>query len=324
MCTALTYQTDRFYFGRTLDLERVYDTSITVTPRNFPFAFKNGLTLSSHHAIIGVAVVSQDYPLYFDAVNEYGLCVAGLNFPDNAVYRPLAPTMENIAPYELIPWLLGQCKNVAEALALLSRINLWHRPFCNAFPLSPLHWLLADRHQSVTLEPLEAGLRVCQNPVGVLTNNPPFDYHMCNLANYMRLSATPPVCSFHPGMELKPYSLGMGALGLPGDPSSASRFVRAAFTKFHSTPAESDVGDINQFFHILESVAQSCGVTVLPNGLPEYTQYSSCCSCDTGIYHYTTYETREIMAVDLHKEDLQGRTLRCYPMLRKTRLHHQN
>lgn len=324
MCTAVTYETKDFYFGRNLDLEHSYNESVTVTPRNYPFHFRNGVNLETHYALIGMATVSDGYPLYYEATNERGLSLAGLNFPGNAVYYPETPEKDNITPFELIPWLLGQFTSVAEALEKLYRINICNHSFSESFPLSPLHWLLADREQAVTLEPMEHGLKIHENPLGILTNNPPFDYHMYNLSNFMNLTAMPPVNRFSNKLQLKPYSLGMGSIGLPGDMSSASRFIKAAFTKLNSRSGDSESESISQFFHILSSVAQQKGLTCVRDNMFEFTQYSSCCNTSKGIYYYTTYENSQVSAVDMYKEDLDGTTPISYPLVTGQQIYYQN
>ena len=323
MCTAITYKPHDFYFGRNLDLDRGYGESVVIAPRNYPFAFRNGSVLEEHYAMIGMAAVAADYPLYFEATNEKGLSLAGLNFPGNAVYYPEDSLKENIAPFELIPYLLGQCATVEEALAKIEKMNLWNTPFSEGFPLSPLHWLLADESRAVTLEPLADGMKLYENPVGVLANNPPFDFHMYNLANYMNLTSRPPENRFG-AVELRPYCLGMGAIGLPGDPSSASRFVRAAFTKLNSVCGEDEASAVSQFFHILGSVAQQRGVTRIEGGACEYTLYSSCCNADRGIYYYTTYENSRVCAVDMRREKLDGDSLISYPLVTGAQFDYRN
>ena len=256
MCTAATYCTKDHYFGRTLDYEVSYGESVVITPRNFPFVFRHTAPMEHHYAIIGMATVAGDYPLYYEATNEKGLSMAGLNFPGNADYKPLAAGKENVATFELIPWLLGQCATVAEAKVHLAEINLANTPFSEMFPVSPLHWILADRNEAITIESVKSGLQIYENPVGILTNNPPFDYQMTNLSNYLHLSTEQPENHFAPELGLAPYSRGMGMLGMPGDLSSASRFVRAAFTKLHSISGDTESESISQFFHILGAVAQ--------------------------------------------------------------------
>lgn len=324
MCTAATYRTKDHYFGRTLDYEVSYGEEVVVTPRKFPFHFRHMGGLSSHYAIIGMATVAGEYPLYYDATNEKGLSMAGLNFPGNADYKPLAEGKDNVATFELIPWLLGQCATVEEAKAYLARMNLANTPFGPQFPVSPLHWIIADRDCAITVESVREGIRIYDNPVGILTNNPPFDYQMTNLTNYMSLSTEPPENHFSDQLDLTPYSRGMGMLGMPGDLSSASRFVRVAFTKLHSVSGTSESESISQFFHILGSVAQQRGCVHMGEGKYEITIYTSCCNTDRGIYYYTTYENSQITGVDLHRENLDGQQLSRYPLMTGQRIHMQN
>lgn len=324
MCTAATYRTKDHYFGRTLDYEVSYGEEVVVTPRNFPFHFRHMGGLSSYYAIIGMATVAGEYPLYYDATNEKGLSMAGLNFPGNADYKPLAEGKDNVATFELIPWLLGQCATVEEAKAYLARMNLANTPFSPQFPVSPLHWIIADRDCAITVESVREGIRIYDNPVGILTNNPPFDYQMTNLTNFMSLSTEPPENHFSDQLDLTPYSRGMGMLGMPGDLSSASRFVRVTFTKLHSVSGTSESESISQFFHILGSVAQQRGCVHMGEGKYEITIYTSCCNTDRGIYYYTTYENSQITGVDLHRENLDGQQLSRYPLIIGQQIHMQN
>ncbi len=324
MCTALTYQTKDFYFGRNLDLHFSYQEAVTITPRAYPFLFRCGKKLEKHYALIGVATVADGYPLYYDATNEKGLSLAGLNFPENAVYYANIDGLDNIAPFELIPWILGQCATAAEALQMLSKLNLWKTPFNEKYSLSPLHWILADKQQCFVLEPMSEGLKIHENPVGILTNNPPFDYHMYHLADYMNVTAKTPQNRFSGKISLRPYSLGMGGIGLPGDLSSPSRFVKATFTKLNSVCEETEVESISQFFHILGSVAQQKGLTEVADNEFEYTVYSSCCNTEKGLFYYTTYENSQISCINMHKENLEGMNLVSYPLIRSQQIHMQN
>ena len=315
MCTAVSYTTKDHYFGRNLDLEYSYHEAVTVTPRCFPFHFRRLRTLDSHYAMIGVAYVVDHYPLYYDATNEKGLSMAGLNFPDNACYMPEAQGKDNVTPFEFIPWVLGQCANVGEARGLLKRVNLVDISFSPELPLTPLHWMISDRNESIVVEQTKEGLTVFDDPVNVLTNNPPFHYHMVNLANYMELSCGEPENRFCGSLKLTPYSRGMGAMGLPGDMSSASRFVKAAFVLLNSVCGDSELESVSQFFHILDSVDQPRGCVRVGD---QYvvTTYTTCCNADKGIFYYTTYENSQITGVDMHREDLNGCALACYPLIR--------
>ncbi len=323
MCTAATYKTRDHYFGRNLDYEFAYQQTVTVTCRNYPFHFRHVDDMPNHYAMIGMAFVQQNYPLYYDATNEKGLSIAGLNFPANACYYPMADGKENVTPFELIPYLLGQCATVDEAREKLCNLNLLNEDFSPALPLSPLHWMISDSEKSIVVEAVKDGMKVYDNPVGVMTNNPTFDYHMTHLIDYMGLSPADPQNRFDDEVVLTPYSRGMGSMGLPGDLSSASRFVKAAFTRLNSLSGESESESVSQFFHILASVEQQRGCCRVQNGW-EYTIYSSCCNTDKGIYYYTTYENSQITGVDMYKENLDSADLVNYPLIEGQQIRMQN
>lgn len=324
MCTAATYRTKDFYFGRTLDNEFSYGEEIAVTPRNYPFRFRYTGTMKKHYAMIGMAYAAEKYPLYYDAVNEKGLGMAGLNFAGNADYKESAQGKDNVAPFEFIPWILGQCASVKEARLLLEKINLVDTPFSDCLPLAQLHWLIADRTEAIVVESVKEGVSVFDNPTGVLTNNPPFAEQMLQLNNYMHLSPKPPRNLFSDRLSLNAYSRGMGALGLPGDVSSQSRFVRCAFVRANSVSGPSEAESVGQFFHILGSVEQQRGVNEVDEGSFEITVYTSCCNADKGIYYYTTYGNRRITAVNMHREELEGDSPVRYPLILEEQIEMQN
>lgn len=324
MCTAATYQTKDFYFGRTLDYEFTHGEEVTILPRNFPILFRSIGTLDHHYALIGMAHTADGYPLFYDAVNEHGLAVAALNFVGYAHYRCDEPEKDNVEHFELIPWMLCQCRTVADVKALLDRINITGDPFSEELPPSQLHWIVADEAEAITIESVKEGLRIYPNPAGVLTNNPPFDEQLFHLNNYLGLSPKPPENRFSSKLDLRPYSRGMGALGLPGDLSSQSRFVRAAFTKLNSVSGNSEKESISQFFHILGAVSQTRGCCEMEAGKYEISVYTSCCNTNKGIYYYTTYDNHQITAVHLHREDLNGSELVHHPLIMSEQIREQN
>ena len=324
MCTAATYKTKDFYFGRTLDYEFSYGDEVTVTPRTYPFSFRHMGRMESHYAIIGMAHVADNYPLYYDAMNEKGLCMAGLNFVGNTGYADVREGRENVAQFEFIPWILCRCASVAEAREALGKMNLVGTPFNEFLPTAQLHWLIADEHGAITVECIDGVIKVHDNPVGVLTNNPPFDRQMFALNNYMGLSPRQPKNSFSDKLSLKTYSRGMGALGLPGDLSSMSRFARVAFTKMNSRSGEGESESVSQFFHILGSVEQQRGCCEVDDGKYEITLYTSCANASRGIYYYTTYDNHQITAVDMHRENLDGEKLIRYPLITGENIRFQN
>ncbi len=321
MCTAISYQgAHSHYFGRNLDLEFTYQEQVVITPQNYPFRFRNSFVMERHYALIGMAMVCEGYPLYYEATNDQGLSIAGLNFPGIATYLPEASGKDNITPFELIPWILGQCATVAQAKTLLENINLWNQPFSKEFPLSPLHWMICDSECSIVAEPMADGIQIFDNPFGVMTNNPPFLYHMYHLSDFMGISNRQGENRFC-DKELNRYSNGMGAIGLPGDYSSASRFVKATFVKENSMPCGDDV---SHFFHILSSVAMPRGSVHMRKEEYEITQYSCCCDTQKGIYYYTTYDNSRITAVNMRASALQADQVIAYPLRKATDIFFEN
>lgn len=203
MCTAATYKTKDFYFGRTLDYEFSYGDEVTVTPRNFCFRFRHMSEVKTHYAMIGMAYVADDYPLYYDAVNEKGLGMAGLNFVGNAKYQDVQAGRENVAQFEFIPWILSQCATVLEARKVLEKMNLVGTPYSEKLPCASLHWMIADKDAAIVVECVEDGLHVYDNPVGVLTNNPPFPVQMFMLNNYMHVSPSQPEITLRRSCRLR-------------------------------------------------------------------------------------------------------------------------
>ena len=311
MCTAICYRKNSSYFGRNLDIERGYGEGVVITPRRYEFKFRCEKPIKSHYAIIGMATVVNGFPLYYDATNEKGLSMAGLSFPESAVYRQFEDGKDNVTPFELIPWVLSQCSHIGEARALLEKNNLVSICFSEQLPLSPLHWIISDKKHSIVAEPLKDGLKIYDNPFEILTNNPPFEYHFTNVSNYMGLSTGHASSRFEKSIPVKNYSHGMGALGLPGDYSSPSRFIRALFVKENSVSECTEKSNVNQFFHILNSVAMPRGCVQTARGF-EYTHYSSCCNVDRGIYYYTTYNNIEVTSVNMYDADLDLSHLYTY------------
>ena len=325
MCTASNYITDNHYFGRNFDYEISYNERVTITPRNYKFEFRKIDAIESHYAIIGIAAGIDGYPLYYDACNEKGLAIAGLNFAGNAVYREMEDEMVNITPFELIPYLLGKAASVSEARELLAEINLVNINFADELPLSPLHWMMSDENEAIVIEPMADGLKIYDNPVGVLTNNPSFDKQLFYLNNYRALSNKNPEKTFGGDFDLDEYSRGMGAIGLPGDLSSSSRFAKVAFTRANSYSDSDEASSVGQFFHILGSVEQQNGCTFITDpDLYEYTIYTSCYSTSKGILYYRTYHNSQITAVDLNREDLDSTELINYLLINEEQINFIN
>lgn len=310
MCTALRMVGGHHLFGRTLDLEKSYGEGALVTPRNFKIGFRHAETAEKHPAMIGMACVYEGYPLYYDAMNENGLAIAALNFPKSAVYGDVRKDKVNLASYELIPWVLSRASSVRDAVRLLENVNVTGDSVSAELAATPLHWMISDKRESVVVESVAEGLRVYENRFGVLTNEPPFPYHEAHVADYMHLTADASANKIAPDVELTPYSRGMGAIGLPGDFSSASRFVRAFFAKTNVVAGGGEMGEITAFFRVMGTVSTPSGCVMSESGEPVRTVYTSCADTDSLTYYFTTYENRRVRAVRMQGED--GGTLRFF------------
>lgn len=283
MCTAIS---KGGYFGRTLDLEGSRGEEAVIMPRRFPVRFLREVNMPQHPAIIGCALVNEGVPLWFDAVNEYGLAAAGLNFPDYATYLEPKTDKINLASFELIPFVLSKCRNLREAAELLKHCNITPDSVSPNLPTTPLHWMIADREGCIAVEPTRGGLIVYNDPFGVLTNSPPFPVHRDNVMLNPRLTPS-------------------SAEGLPGDWSSESRFLRAAFAKKHTA-----VSGVSDLFHILDSVSVPLGC-----GKKDWrTVYASCADLERGEYYYTTYENREIKKISLDFANVNSDSLAVFSM----------
>ena len=320
MCTSLVMTTKATYVGRNLDLEDSFGEKVVITSGNFPLKFHKMPTLERHQAIIGMASVVEGYPLYAEGVNQSGVYLAGLNFPGNAFYPPEGGEGKALAPYELIPWLLGTCETAEAAVEQLRRIPLLGVPFKPHLPLAPLHWHIADRHGAFVAEPMADGLKIYPDPVGVLTNNPPFPFHQTNLSQYLGLSAAQPDNRLNPALELSPFGQGMGGMGLPGDWSPASRYLRAAFCKSNCVCPPDEESSVSQFFHLLDAVAMPRGSVRTPEGKWDITRYSCCVNTDTGTYYYKTYDNCAVTAVALTEERRAGDKLLEFPLDTRLRI----
>ncbi len=324
MCTALSINTKEHYFGRTLDIDRSYGEEVCVMPRRFSLTFCKMGERSEHFAMIGMATVMNGVPLFYDATNEYGLSVAGLNFPENAYYAPIANGKDNIASFELIPWILCQCKTVSEAKVLLSRLNIADIAFSEHVPPAPLHWMISDREGDIVVESMRDGLHIHDDPVGVMTNNPPFEYQLENLRKYSYLRTDNAQVSRDDTLPYVTYCQGLGALGLPGDVSSMSRFVRAAFGRANAVCDGDEPASVEQFFHLLSSVEMIRGLCKTDEETWDITAYSSCINADRGLYYYTTYENRRITCVDMNRIELNGDCISRFPLQRTPSIEYQN
>lgn len=298
MCTAIHLNSKHHFFGRNFDVERTYGENVIIIPADYPVNLKYNNTSKTKSTILGIGVVSQGYPLMFDAINEHGLGVCALRYPD-ANYNKNIENKHNIPSYEFILYLLYNCSSCSTAINLLQNINITSEEFSNEFKPEPLHWMICDSESSFVLECDEKGIRIYENKIGVLTNGPDFKTQMFNLNNYKNLTTDNGKTTFSEIIDFNEYSRGMGAIGLPGDLSSMSRFVKAAFTKLNSTNDYINPKQcVGQFFHILNSVCQQEGCVQTENNMFDKTLYTSCYDLDNFNLYYTTYTNHRIIKIN--------------------------
>lgn len=329
MCTAIGWQGKHFMFGRNLDLEYGFRERVTQVARGSLLRFAAMPPARTAYAMLGMAAEDGGFPLFAEAVNERGLCAAGLYFPHSARMRAAgdiqgaggaaeekaAAAGRAVAPHEMVAALLAHCADTRQARAFLQGAEVVSIPYKN-YPVPALHWLVSDRFGCFVIEPVEGGLRLYDDPAGVLANEPPFPFQMQNLHAYRHLTAAEPACGF--GMPLKALYHGTGGVGLPGDATSPSRFVRAAFYRANSRPFaeagegegrgegedEADVAeqDAAQMFHMLSAVEMVKGGVLTEEGRPCYTRYACCIDADAGVYYLKRYGSLGAEKFTLHRQ----------------------
>ena len=324
MCTCINFKTKDNYFGRNLDLEYRFNEKVVITPRNYEFKLKNGNIINTKYSIIGMATLEDKYPLYAEASNEKGLSIAGLYFPKNTYYFPNDNSKLSLAPYELIPYFLGLYRSVKEIKELILNLNITNIPFSSKYPVSDLHWMISDSDECIVIEQMKGGLKIYENPYGVLTNNPPFHYQLININNYRNLTPNYVDSRFSNKVNLGQYGQGMGAIGLPGDNTPTSRFVRAAFNKLNSVNGNDEMSSITQFFHILDSVSMVRGSTITKEGNFDITTYSCCINTSKGIYYYKTYTNNQITAIKMTEQEKNKSDLSIYDLIENQQIKYQN
>ncbi len=329
MCTGLALETkDGLHlFGRNMDIEYSFNQSIIFIPRNFKCVNKsNKKELTTKYAVLGMGTIFDDYPTFADGMNENGLGCAGLNFPVYVSYsKEDIEGKTNIPVYNFLLWVLANFSSVEEVKEALKNANIVDIPISENIPNTTLHWMISDiTGKSIVVEQTKEKLNVFDNNIGVLTNSPTFDWHVANLNQYVSLRYNQ-VPEFKLGdQSLTALGQGTGLVGLPGDFTPASRFVRVAFLRDAMIKNDKDSIDLIEFFHILNNVAMVRGSTRTIEEKSDLTQYTSCMCLEKGIYYYNTYENNQINAIDMNKENLDGNEIKTYKYNKTLSINHVN
>ncbi len=277
MCTAVQFSGTGRYFGRNFDFHKTFGERIILTPRRTDISFIHDGRAETHPAIIGTAVMAFDTALYFDGMNEHGICAAALNFPELAVYREPVDGNVNIASFEVIPYVLSSCKSMAEVSTLLSKINITNDSFSQNMPATGLHWIFSDGENSVILESTEDGIHVYEAETGVLTNPPEYPMHIQSFRTLTESAAW--------------------------DYSSESRFLKASQIR-EKYPADDENGEIS-IFRMLNAVSVPKGSVVKEEGV-HYTKYTAVCDTARLVYYRSTYESLKVASVKMKNMNLEG------------------
>lgn len=312
MCTGIRFNDNKgnMYFGRNLDWSVGYGQKVVITPRGYELNSAFLGKLSVKYAIIGMGIVQQDIPLYFDCGNEAGLAIAGLNFPGYASYEEKAVDGKtNVAAYEFPLWVAMNFSSVDEVEKELKNVAIVAKPINDKFPVSMLHWIIGDGTRSIAVEYTKNGMEIFDDDVDVLANQPGFGWHRENLRNYMNLQSDMPSSVEWDKASFKAFGSGSMMRGLPGDYYSTSRFVRVAYFNTHYPTKSSEEGNVSRLFHTLAGVAMIDGAAKMGDGMYEKTIYTGGFSSATNTYYYNTYEDPGIKSVRLEEYDADASNL---------------
>ncbi len=306
MCTSIALTSGEFCFGRTLDLDRDFGDRAVITPRNYVMTLRCGEVIRRHLAFIGMAAVIDGHALYADGMNEAGVCIAALEFSSNAYYPGVpASSKRGIAPFEVIPYLLGVCESLDEVRKKLKEISIVDVPFSDEVPNSALHWHVADESGSLVIESTKNGMSVYENRYGVLANNPPFPFHRDNCTLYLNSTNKSAQDSGALGEDI--FCNGVMGRGIPGDYTSPSRFVRAAWLNRYIKYGDGE--GVGAAFTLLGAVAPPCEVIIGEGGAAHYMRYTAVMNKNSLSYSYKRGFDTQIHTTHMKKESLDGEAL---------------
>lgn len=293
MCTTFVYRGN--YYGRNMDIDTSFGEKLVAVPQDHTLCFPLS-SFKVQNALLGVASVVDDIPLFAEAVNESGLYMAGLNFPHHAFYPQYNGQGLELAPYEVIPYFLSQYQTVAQARESLNKLRIVNQPFSEKLPLAPLHFLISDGKETIILEPTQSGLNLYNGVVPVLTNNPSYSDQLANLQRFYHLSPKNAVPVFL-DIPAQPYGEGLGLIGLPGDPSPSSRFAKVTYLK-HWMEQTDEVEAPNEVLRLLDQVAMERGSVITAQNRKDITRYSICYD-HSGRCWWKTYDNPAVFTTDL-------------------------
>lgn len=312
MCTGARFSDDKgnMYFGRNLDWSCGYGERVVITPRGYKYKSAFLGVMSNSPALIGMGIIAENTPLYFDCANEHGLAIAGLNFPGYASYAPDAiEEKTNVAAYEFPLWVALNFTTVDEVEKALRNVAVVAKPINDQYPVSQLHWIIGDAKRSIVVEYTTNGMEVFENDVDILTNQPGYGWHKENLRNYMNLYPQMPKEVKWEKAKMTAFGSGSLMRGLPGGFYSTDRFIRVAYLNTHYPVQSDEASNVSRLFHTLTGVAMIDGAAEMADGAYEKTIYTGGYSSMTQTYYYNTYENPAIQSVAMKDYSLDSSEL---------------
>lgn len=327
-CTSFRIKTTdgAVIFVRTMEFGVDLHSTVAVVPQNHKFVGtapegKSGKSWKTKYAFIGPNAVN-DNNFIMDGMNEKGLSAALLYLPGYAKYQEVKPDQYDttIAPEELCTWILSRFSTIEEVKSGIDQVKVAAIKNKLGF-ISPLHYVVHDVDGNcLVIEYLRDGVKLYDNPLGVMTNSPPLDWHLINLRNYVNLKAQNVSKEKLGNLTLFPIGQGSGLLGLPGDYTPPSRFVRIAFLAQNAAPVKTAEEGVNLGFHLMNNIDIALGTVRQKHGEKvdlEMTQYVTLYDLKNGRLYYRTYTNHDIRVVDMTKLDLTSPVIKNIPMSQK-------
>ena len=328
-CTGLTLKTTdgNYVSGRTLEFgKELLDFEIVAVPKNFRYYGtignnEKGLEWTTKYKQVGFGIV--DYDIIADGINDQGLSCGMFYFPGYAKFQKLTKDNKknSLSAHELVSWILGNCATVEEVKDKLPKINVIGTELKELSCVPPLHFNVNDKHgHSIVIEYTNGKLTIFDNPIGIITNSPSFDWHLTNLRNFVGLTPSSNAQIDVNGLKLSPFGNGSGAFGLPGDFTPPSRFIRAAFFKLASIPSKNSFQAVCKIFHILNQFDIPEGANIyVTNGEKhtEITLWTSASDLKNLKYYFNTHNNRQIQMLELKNIDFEENKLLRFKYINK-------
>ena len=322
-CTGTFLKTvsNGYVYARTLEFGTNLESNILFVPRNYQFIAPSpqphtaGLTWRAKYAVVGANAFGLHG--YVDGVNEKGLAGGLFYFPDFAQYQEVTLNQysQSLPMWLLLTWILTTCETVDQVKRLLPSLYVTNVPIPGTKQTQPGHLIVHDSNgKSMVVEYVQGSLFMYDNPLGVITNSPTFDWHLTNVRNYINLSPINAAPKELSGVTFAQLGQGSGMHGLPGDYTPPSRFIRINAYTQSTLPLPTELDAVYHAFHMLNNFDIPKGSVRDEKGHTEYTQWTSACDMKNKIYYFKTYENFQLQKIDLAKMDFNTQAPKSFPM----------